>query len=212
MKLLISFLFLFIGYIGNAQRIDSVKILGPSSTPANHVHVFFTTNNFNDLHDRFTIDSSGGIMDLKFYWNTCGIFLPANWNYDTLVAIPTNIISNMNLSVRTFLDSNTVDSSCAFINTPNLIDSFFLFPQALNRYDIDQFIKLYPNPVRKILQLNFTKGLLLKELNIFNYIGQELKIVLEDNQIDVSHLPNGLYLLRITTNKGLLTKKVIISN
>ena len=41
----------------------------------------------------------------------------------------------------------------------------------------------------------------IKQLSTFNFQFS--------NQIDISHLPAGIYFVRITTEKGVVTKKVV---
>jgi hypothetical protein len=82
---------------------------------------------------------------------------------------------------------------------------------------IVSYPKIYPNPTTGQLIIDngqltidnveiydvFGRKIVNYQLSIVNY---QLSIV---NSIDISHLPNGIYFLRIQTNDGVLTKKLI---
>lgn len=68
----------------------------------------------------------------------------------------------------------------------------------------------YPNPVKNILNLSYTKN--ISDVKIFNILGQEVltKSINADNaQIDMSNLPAGNYLAKVTSNNAVKTIKVI---
>ena len=70
--------------------------------------------------------------------------------------------------------------------------------------------RLYPNPVNKEFTIKLTNGLLLKKVIIYNSLG---KLILKSkkNNIDTRNLTQGLYLIKIITNKGNTTKKIIVN-
>ena len=57
-------------------------------------------------------------------------------------------------------------------------------------------LSLYPNPVSNILHIETGNGNILPEVNIYSIQGV-LLIHAKDNQIDVSSLPNGIYIAKI---------------
>lgn len=78
-------------------------------------------------------------------------------------------------------------------------------------FDIEQVIKVYPNPVSDKLIIEIPKYLSFENLSIYNMLGQQ---VMESNAetIDLSHFDAGIYQLRIKTNSGVFTKKIIKGN
>ena len=71
-------------------------------------------------------------------------------------------------------------------------------------------IKIYPNPVKEVLYIDipfFEKVEYLKNVEIVDLSGKTLMSPL--SQINVSHLASGIYFIKITTNKGIVTKKFI---
>ncbi|MCC5946354.1 MAG: T9SS type A sorting domain-containing protein [Bernardetiaceae bacterium] len=74
-------------------------------------------------------------------------------------------------------------------------------------------IKLYPNPTHNHFNITSENSALL-EIQIFNSIGQLIiqkqLAPIQNTQISVSHLSPGLYLCKIYTDKGWITRSVII--
>lgn len=67
---------------------------------------------------------------------------------------------------------------------------------------------IYPNPVESVLNLSGLEE--ANSLTIFDISGKKLEQFNEfTNQIDLSHLQNGIYLLHLYTQNGPVTKKFI---
>ena len=78
----------------------------------------------------------------------------------------------------------------------------------------DKLVKMYPNPVHDILQLELMNGLTISDYSILDQFGKELmknEIAGDQHrkQIDVSHLSDGFYFLKIKTEGQEITKKFI---
>lgn len=71
-------------------------------------------------------------------------------------------------------------------------------------------VKVYPNPVSEnLVIINLPKN---ATVSLANITGKKMKEVLVDNtwlDLDVSSLPNGLYLLNIISEAGILTQKIL---
>lgn len=70
-------------------------------------------------------------------------------------------------------------------------------------------ISIYPNPVQNEL---FFKGTLaddIESVTIFNSIGQLENVIYKNGIADVSHLSSGVYIVRIKTSNGVVSKKLI---
>ena len=76
---------------------------------------------------------------------------------------------------------------------------------------VAQNLKVYPNPVSDVLNVTYSSE--ITNARLFNISGQ---LVYEsagnsnELRISTSELPSGLYLLNITTNEGVVTRKVSI--
>ena len=71
-------------------------------------------------------------------------------------------------------------------------------------------VSIFPNPVNKILNLKFKEPTLKFECKIIDQIGNTV-LISNQNQINVSNIPEGMYLLKIQTDKWQSTQKIIIS-
>jgi hypothetical protein len=60
-------------------------------------------------------------------------------------------------------------------------------------------INVYPNPAKDRVVI---EGIEAAEVNVYNALGQVVKTVRGTNEIPVSDLPQGVYLLRIADAEG----------
>ena len=72
-------------------------------------------------------------------------------------------------------------------------------------------ISIYPNPATNFISINNDDN--VKSITIFNLVGRKLKSieqVQENERYDISHLPNGMYLVRIVdrSNKIITTQRI----
>jgi hypothetical protein len=71
-------------------------------------------------------------------------------------------------------------------------------------------LKIYPNPTKDIISLDSEEN--INEIKVFNLSGQEL-MVLESQKshfdIDLSDLASGLYFIKISTDKGSGSYKIM---
>ena len=68
-------------------------------------------------------------------------------------------------------------------------------------------IQIYPNPVADVLHI---QGVDAVEVQVFNTLGQVVKTVRGTNAINVSDLPVGTYLLRISTDSASLREAFVV--
>ena len=71
-------------------------------------------------------------------------------------------------------------------------------------------ISIYPNPTMGKLRITNSK-LRIKDIQIFNVTGNKIPLSVEKagDEIDISHLPAGTYFVQVTTEKGIVTKKIV---
>ena len=79
--------------------------------------------------------------------------------------------------------------------------------------ELNNQISIYPNPAKDILTVE-SGELKIDKIEIFDLTGKTLLTthysLLTTNSIDVSNLSNGIYLLQIYSDMGVLNKKIII--
>jgi hypothetical protein len=74
-------------------------------------------------------------------------------------------------------------------------------------------VQLYPNPATDKIKLNFNKGT-EADFSVFDLLGklviyQPNVSISHSHTIDVSKLNNGVYFVRINSDAGTITKKMI---
>lgn len=80
---------------------------------------------------------------------------------------------------------------------------------SIKDFSLDNSISIHPNPTNDVINLSVSKSVNINSVELYNIIG---KLVLKtDNakSLDLSHLESGVYLLKVSTDLGSLTKKVI---
>jgi hypothetical protein len=75
--------------------------------------------------------------------------------------------------------------------------------------DLDSQIVVYPNPTAA--KVTVSTHLTITTLTLYDINGKALFSLSNKNQMDLSALSNGAYLLRIISDKGVITKKIIVN-
>lgn len=71
-------------------------------------------------------------------------------------------------------------------------------------------VVLFPNPVNDILNIENINSITINSIKVYDLLGR-LVLVGKNNfdQLNISLLKNGLFLIKIETDKGVLTKKIV---
>lgn len=95
------------------------------------------------------------------------------------------------------------DDNCESACAPLSIE---LIPDAVPEYSKEA--KVYPNPSKNMLHV---EGVGLTQVEVFNIMGQSVMNINENFEaIDIGHLKNGIYFIRIKTIEGEKTVKLVI--
>ncbi len=105
-------------------------------------------------------------------------------------------------------------TKCAVAWTNWKANSFFTTSSSLDNMEsrlTETDIKLYPNPAHDVLNISSTMD--LESIRVINMAGQEMmnrQNASQSNQLDISSIPNGIYLVSIITkNQEMITKKFV---
>lgn len=82
--------------------------------------------------------------------------------------------------------------------------------EPLNSVEIE--IDIYPNPSNSLVYITTPKELIIKTIDILDITGKLLQSKQFSSPLDISHLPNGSYILRIHSQQGILNKSIKISH
>ena len=77
----------------------------------------------------------------------------------------------------------------------------------INTQQSNGFIKVYPNPVAEVLYIS-APNVIVNSVNIYSLSGKEMGSF-QINNIDVANFSTGLYLIKISTDKGIYTENFI---
>lgn len=70
-----------------------------------------------------------------------------------------------------------------------------------------QQVTVYPNPAQNRIKLDGS----FESLEMYTISGEKMQVDFNQNEIDVSNLKNGIYLLKILSSLGIQSQKIIIS-
>jgi methionine-rich copper-binding protein CopC len=74
---------------------------------------------------------------------------------------------------------------------------------------VSQRLIIYPNPVNNTLTIQVENQIEINEVIIYNILGKIVKTVKDRTLIDVSNFSDGVYLIKIMTDKGIGLKRFI---
>ncbi len=98
-------------------------------------------------------------------------------------------------------------------NTNALNAEFVMFSAhdetlSLEDNNIETSFSMFPNPSKNQVTLQVNNDEIIA-IEVFNTIGQKMKMSISDENMDVSSLKNGVYIVKVTTIKGISTQKLI---
>ncbi len=67
-------------------------------------------------------------------------------------------------------------------------------------------VEIYPNPVTDNLMVNANST--INKIEVYDLNGKLIKLKLASNNIDISKIENGIYLVKITTEEGVSTERI----
>jgi|TARA_B110000240_G_scaffold180918_1_gene212352 polyhydroxybutyrate depolymerase len=102
------------------------------------------------------------------------------------------------------MDINAGEEAWLFFQ--NYIDNTLSIP---NFEDLNNSIRVFPNPTNNRINIETNNPLELKEIILYNTLGENLNIKSTNRLIDLTNLNIGVYLLSIKTSKGTITKKIV---
>lgn len=81
----------------------------------------------------------------------------------------------------------------------------------INEIKEKEYVRIYPNATSGFLKIEFAEPTTYFDVKLVNTLGQIL-LETKQNELDLSHFPNGTYLLNIQTAKYQFNRKVVVSH
>lgn len=139
------------------------------------------------------------------------------------------ITNDFNASKSNATTNNFTTTTFSFTATTNKVVIYVRAPLAINSdnevfYDNielravttasvkDVFannITIYPNPANNFINISTTEN--ISNVEVYNIVGKRVLSIknLQNNQVDISNLASGMYMLRLTNGTSIATKKII---
>ncbi len=70
-------------------------------------------------------------------------------------------------------------------------------------------ISVYPNPASDILTIKVPSNVQVNNATLYDILGKNTGVVFANEQIDVSSLSRGVYILTVDTNEGSITQRIV---
>ena len=88
------------------------------------------------------------------------------------------------------------------------MEQFMFSTLNINDFELLNGLSVYPNPTSNYI--NIESSVALQKIEIYNILGKKVKEINSDfNAIPTNNLSNGVYFLKIYSENGLATKKLI---
>lgn len=173
-------------------------------------------NNLTEIGARYT--GLTGNLDLS----TKTALTKLEIDFTSLSAL--NVANGNNANLTTFRADNNSNLTCIQVDDVTYADTQVTngvwFKDAGTSFSADCFtilsnedfnsneFKIYPNPVRSILHID--NALDLNKVEIYSITGKKVKSITNNlSEIDVNELERGIYFVKLFTNKGITTQKII---
>lgn len=157
----------------------------------------------------FTVDYKNGNYTLYSRYLDMTLNKPLSWRWffeggepsESLEKNPVVYYDNVGLYKVTLITTNDFGSDTLIReNYIQVID-----PTSSGNYDIDP-IRIYPNPVEDLLHISCNEAF---TLIIYNMQGNMVSASSNKDEIDLSNLKSGLYILELKTENAVLRQKLI---
>lgn len=126
-----------------------------------------------------------------------------SWNTGETTATVTGLTGSPTQTlIVTVTDSNNCSSQATALVT---------CATGINNYDSQNQISIFPNPSNGLFTIQSSDR--ISNIEISNLIGEKIyfsQINLDKTEIDLSKEPTGIYFIKVNSEKGTVTKKIII--
>jgi hypothetical protein len=198
----------------NPTNVDSLKSIVTTLFPFNAPFNTIPMTNYN-------VNINDNTIDIMLFYDISGCWTGGpevtlsvdtiNWN-TTLEAGTYQLYYIMNTFMYNFDTVNPIHDtvfSCS-------IDSVLLTvsqTSSSEEFLCDDYLNLriLPNPASNYVSLDFHKSISIKEISILDLFGREITHTkYSSNIIDISRLKSSPYLFKIISDRGIVTKLVIV--
>ena len=80
---------------------------------------------------------------------------------------------------------------------------------SIEEFSLENSVSIFPNPTRDIITIDAANSITVNSLELYNIVGKQVIKTNNVSTLNLSQLSAGVYMLRVMTDSGTLTKKVI---
>ncbi|MBX7224551.1 MAG: T9SS type A sorting domain-containing protein [Chitinophagales bacterium] len=117
------------------------------------------------------------------------------------------------IKIRSML-GRTADNTLVLFDPTN--DTVFVIkPTGIPQFELNKYFSIYPNPTNNQLYVRNKKGLIIQAIDIIGIDGKTYQsevVEAESINLTLGDLPSGIYLIKVSTDKGIFIDKVIKSD
>ncbi|SHG70358.1 T9SS type A sorting domain-containing protein [Winogradskyella jejuensis] len=136
---------------------------------------------------------------------TLNLTVDANYNPPTGTTITLMTYSG-NLT-GTFATTNIPMDWTLDLSTPNEINVVKNSTLSIESDFLNNTLSIYPNPTTDNITISSSTS--INSISVFNLLGQQVINTSQTEKIDISHLESGIYLVKLKTESGEQTKRII---
>ena len=183
-----------------------------------YIQYFHDTNEEDDMSIGIGFGYENVIYTFGSDFEEIGSWVPNRWynfkveydfrNYTYSIYLDNNLVSSgtfddfINSFPKLFISQDNYGSNMLIDNIKiEDISNLGLTNENLNTFSIS------PNPTTDFIDVNTSEN--IKFIEIYDTSGKILSNIKDSKQVDVQNLPKGIYILKVTTDKGLKTQKFI---
>ncbi len=208
---------------GRVQNANFTSTNG--SKRGNNINSGYSAGYSNDVFEPID-EFKGDIARMYFYFVTRYETSLNEWSYDMFDGTTNKAFNQTFLNImyqwhvqdpvsqreidRNNAIYNAQNNRNPFIDNPNYAVNIWQNALSVSNFEKQNAINLYPNPIDGSLLYIETKNALSVE--IYNVLGKKIITANVDaikNKIDVGFLNSGVYLIRLSSSSGSVTKKII---
>lgn len=158
----------------------------------------------------YTFQKIDSLIKLDLYYDTRGFWPQAGCSsFDTIKETFNSGIFVLIVDCNLIQIDSVISSSDTVLYDSDTTSNVILSITGQNM--LSNKIKIYPNPAKDILQIEVSENIEIQEITLINLEGKPIKNQTGSfESIDVADLPVETYFIRIKTNHGVLTEKIII--
>lgn len=135
-------------------------------------------------------------------WTPNGDGADAFWETSTVSPSPLNVVFKLGADPDGWADGGG-PTACVFVAEG---DCELILSVGDNLADL---VNIYPNPATTIVNIDAPASVEILGATLFDVLGKNTGVSLNNGTIDVSNLSRGVYILKVQSAKGTLTQKLI---